>query len=152
MRDGAASKIDHPGHRTGGVEVCAHALKITEVPTTYYNDSAQAASAYNCAVELSGCMITQLLAEKNFEIKHKDFFCVENVVIPAIINESENDQRFIYSLHSRVHVLRDVFAGDKQEAFQLNAEKQTLSSRHKTCRDVEAEKRRGKCECEMEVR
>ena len=55
-------------------------------------------------------MITQLLAEKNFEIKHKDFFCVENVVIPAIINESENDQRFIYSLHSRVHVLRDVFA------------------------------------------
>ena len=110
MRDGAASKIDHPSHRRGGVEVCAHALKITEVPTTYYNDSAQAASAYNCAVELSGCMITQLLAEKNFEIKHKDFFCVENVVIPAIINESENDQRFIYSLHSRVHVLRDVFA------------------------------------------
>ena len=133
MRDEAALKIDNLGHRAGGVEACAHALKTTEVLTTHYNDFAQAASAYNCASEPSGCMITQLLAEKNFEIKHKDFFCVENVVIPAIINESENDQRFIYSLHSRVQVLCDVFAGDKQEAFQLNAEKQTMSSWHKTC-------------------
>ena len=39
------------------------------------------------------------------------------------------------------NILRDLFAEDDQEAFQLNAEKQTLSSQHKTCRDVEAEKR-----------
>jgi hypothetical protein len=32
-------------------KACAHALKITEVLATYYNDFAQAASAYNCAVE-----------------------------------------------------------------------------------------------------
>ena len=53
--------------------------------------------------------------------------------------------------HSRFQVLCDFFAEDAQEAVQLNAEKQTLSSQHKTCRDVEAEKRRGKRECEMEV-
>ena len=38
------------------------------------------------------------------------------------------------------NILRDLFAEGDQEAFQLNAEKQTLSQ-HKTCRDVEAEKR-----------
>ena len=54
-------------------------------------------------------------------------------------------------LHSRFQVLCDFFAEDSQEAFQLNAEKQTLSSQHKTCRDVEAEKRRGQRECEMEL-
>jgi len=30
---------------------CAHALKINEVLTTYYNDHAQASAQYNCAVE-----------------------------------------------------------------------------------------------------
>jgi hypothetical protein len=76
---------------------------------------------------------------------------VSGVVIPAIINESENDQRFIYSLHSRFQVIRDSLAEDNQEVFQLNAEEQTLSSQHKTCRDVEAEKCQGKRECEMEM-
>ena len=38
------------------------------------------------------------------------------------------------------NIIRDIFAEDDQEAFQLNAEKH-LSSQHKTCRDVEAEKR-----------
>jgi hypothetical protein len=33
------------------LKACAHATKITDVLTTYYNDFAQAQSAYNCAVE-----------------------------------------------------------------------------------------------------
>ena len=49
------------------------------------------------------------------------------------------------------NILRDLFAEDDQEAFQLNAEKQTLSSQHKTCRDVEAETCQGKRECEMKL-
>jgi hypothetical protein len=74
---------------------------------------------------------------------------VSGVVIPAIINESENDQRFIYSLHSRFQVIRDSLAEDNQEVFQLNAEEQTLSDQHKTCRIVEAEKCQGKRDCEI---
>ena len=61
---------------------------------------------------------------------------VSGVVIPAIINESENDQRFIYSLHSRFQVIRDALAKDNQNVFQLNAEEQTLSGQHKHCRDM----------------
>ena len=61
---------------------------------------------------------------------------VSGVVIPAIINESENDQRFIYSLHSRFQVIRDALAEDNQNVFQLNAEEQTLSGQHKHCRDM----------------
>merc|ERR1719324_768929 len=32
-------------------KACAHALKISDVLNTYYNDHVQAASTYNCAVE-----------------------------------------------------------------------------------------------------
>jgi len=76
---------------------------------------------------------------------------VTGVVIPAIINESENDQRFIYSLHSRFQVIRDALAEDNQEVFQLNAEEQALSTQHKTCRDEEHDRCNGKRECEMEL-
>jgi len=76
---------------------------------------------------------------------------VSGVVIPAIINESLNDQRFIYSLHSRFEVIRTALASDNAEVFQLNAEEQTLSTQHKSCRDVEQEKCQGKRNCEMEM-
>jgi len=76
---------------------------------------------------------------------------VGGVVIPAIINESLNDQQFIYSLHSRFQVIRDTLASDNLEVFQLNAEEQRLSGEHKTCRDVEAAKCTNKRECEMEL-
>ena len=76
---------------------------------------------------------------------------VSSVVIPAIINESENDQRFIYSLHSRFQVIREELEGNNQEVFQLNFEEQALSTQHKSCRDVEHEKCNGKRECEMEL-
>jgi hypothetical protein len=76
---------------------------------------------------------------------------VTGVVLPAIINESVNDQRFIYSLHSRFQVILDALSEDNQEVFQLNAEEQTLSGQHKSCRAVEAEKCQGKRECEMEL-
>jgi hypothetical protein len=76
---------------------------------------------------------------------------VSGVVIPAIINESENDQRFIYSLHSRFQVIRDELASSNQEVFQLNGEEQTLSGEHKSCRDSEHEKCDNKRECEMEL-
>jgi hypothetical protein len=79
---------------------------------------------------------------------------VSGVVIPAIINESENDQRFIYSLHSRFQVIRDELSEGNLEVFQLNAEEQALSAAHKSCRNVEHEKcsgPNGKRECEMEL-
>jgi hypothetical protein len=76
---------------------------------------------------------------------------VSGVVIPAIINESENDQRFIYSLHSRFQVIHERLESDNQEVFQLNFEEQTLSAEHKDCRDTEAGKCQGKRECEMEL-
>jgi len=76
---------------------------------------------------------------------------VSSVVIPAIINESESDQRFIYSLHSRFQVIRDSLSEGNQEVFQLNHEEQTLSSEHKTCRDVEKTKCQNKRECEIEL-
>jgi hypothetical protein len=76
---------------------------------------------------------------------------VTGVVIPAIINESENDQRFIYSLHSRFQVIRDALAEDNEEVFQLNLEEQTSSGLHKTCRVTEGEKCEGKRDCEMEL-
>ena len=60
---------------------------------------------------------------------------VSGVVIPAITNESENDQRF------RFQVIRDALAEDNQQVFQLNAEEPTLSGQHKHCRDVQAQKR-----------
>ena len=50
MRDGGAPKIDHPGHRRGGIEACAHALKTNDVLTTYNNDFAQAAMQLPCWV------------------------------------------------------------------------------------------------------
>jgi len=45
----------------------------------------------------------------------------------------------------------DALSEDNQEVFQLNAEEQTLSGQHKSCRDIEAEKCQGKRECEMEL-
>ena len=55
---------------------------------------------------------------------------VGGAVIQAVINESENNQRFIYSLQSRFLVILEVL--------QLNAEEQSLSGQHKTCCDVDA--------------
>jgi hypothetical protein len=76
---------------------------------------------------------------------------VSSIVIPAILNESESDQRFIYSLHSRFEVIRSALASSNQEVFQLNAEEQAESGHHKACRDVEAVKCTDKRNCEMEL-
>jgi hypothetical protein len=76
---------------------------------------------------------------------------VAGVVIPAIINESENDQRFIYSLHSRFQVIHETLETVNQEVFTLNAEEQELSGQHKNCRNTEAGLCQGKQECEMEM-
>jgi hypothetical protein len=76
---------------------------------------------------------------------------VSSIVIPAIINESESDQRFIYSLHSRFEEIRTHLSSSNQEVFQLNAEEQTESGLHKACRGEEAEKCQSKRNCEMEL-
>jgi hypothetical protein len=76
---------------------------------------------------------------------------VSGVVIPAIINESENDQRFIYSLHSRFQVIHETLQTGNQDVFQLNWEEQTLSGQHKNCRNEEAAACQGKRNCEMEL-
>jgi len=52
------------------------------------------------------------------------------VVIPAIINESENDQRFIYALHSRFDEVRAALAAGNTEVFKRNAEETELSAQH----------------------
>jgi hypothetical protein len=79
---------------------------------------------------------------------------VSGVVIPAIINESENDQRFIHSLHSRFATIRENLVQNNLEVFQLNAEEQILSGQHKRARDTEHEScygEGGKRRCEMEM-
>jgi hypothetical protein len=76
---------------------------------------------------------------------------VSSIVIPAIINESESDQRFIYSLHSRFEEIRQHLASSNQEVYQLNAEEQAESGLHKSCRDTEAAKCQSKRNCEMEL-
>jgi len=76
---------------------------------------------------------------------------VSGVVIPAIINESLNDQAFIYSLHGRFETIRQTLTADNLEVYQLNSEEQTLSSQHKSCRNTEHEKCEGKRNCEMEL-
>jgi len=77
---------------------------------------------------------------------------ITGVVIPAIINESENDQRFIYALHGRFDEVRAALAAGNTEVFQRNAEETEFSNRHKECRDVEIhEKCEGKRNCEMDL-
>jgi hypothetical protein len=79
---------------------------------------------------------------------------VSGVVIPAIINESESDQRFVYSLHSRFQVIRDTLAEGNQEVFQLNYEEQIYSIQHKECRALEDDRctgNFGKRQCEIEL-
>jgi hypothetical protein len=76
---------------------------------------------------------------------------VSSIVIPAIINESLSDQRFIDNLHSRFEEVRQQLASQNQEVFQLNAEEQTESGLHKACRDEEDVKCQGKRNCEMEL-
>jgi len=61
---------------------------------------------------------------------------VSGVVIPAIINESLNDQAFIYCLHGRFETIRQTLTADNLEVYQLNSEEQTLSSQHKSCRNT----------------
>jgi len=76
---------------------------------------------------------------------------VSSVVIPAILNESLNDQQFIYSLHARFDVIRNELAVSNQEVFQLNAEEQEFSVNHKSCRATEHIKCEDKRNCEMEM-
>jgi len=76
---------------------------------------------------------------------------VAATVLPSIIEESENDQAFIYGLHSRFQVIRDSLANSNQEVHQLNAEEQVLSSTHKECRDLENSHCSNKRNCEMEL-
>jgi len=76
---------------------------------------------------------------------------VSGVVIPAIIDESENDQRFIHSLHSRFEVIRTALATGNEEVHQLNSEEQALSGDHQMCRDTEKTKCDNKRNCEMEM-
>lgn len=74
---------------------------------------------------------------------------VSSVVIPAIINESVNDQAFIRSLYSRFDAIRSTLQEGNGDIFQLNYEERLLSSEHKACRDVEADRCYDKRECEM---
>lgn len=76
---------------------------------------------------------------------------VSSIVIPAIINESESDQRFIYTLHSRFEEIRTALASNNQEVFQLNAEEQSESGLHKSCRVQQDEACTNKRNCEMEL-
>jgi len=76
---------------------------------------------------------------------------IESIVIPAIINESESDQRFINSLHSRFEDILMALALDNQEVHQLNAEETAASEAHKGCRDTEGGKCTNKRTCEMEL-
>jgi len=76
---------------------------------------------------------------------------LEPVVIPAIINESLNDQAFVSSLHSRFADILLTLTTGNLAVFTLNNEEQVLSASHKGCRDNEHEKCNGKRECEMEL-
>jgi len=76
---------------------------------------------------------------------------VSGVVIPAILNESLNDQQFIYNLHARFEAIRTELAASNQEVFQLNAEEQEFSANHKSCRATEHLKCEDKRNCEMEL-
>jgi len=76
---------------------------------------------------------------------------VTGIVIPAILNESENDQKFLNSLHSQFQTIRDAVAQTNQEVFQLNAEEQAASSKHKGCRATQGDECTGKRECEMDL-
>jgi len=76
---------------------------------------------------------------------------ISSTVIPAIISESESDQRFIDSLHSRFEDILTALALDNQEVHQLNAEEMELSATHKGCRDTEGGKCQNKRNCEMEL-
>jgi len=76
---------------------------------------------------------------------------ISAIVIPAIINESLSDQRFIDSLHSRFEDIRNALAAGNTEIFQLNAEEQAESVAHKSCRNEQHEACEGKRNCEMEL-
>jgi len=76
---------------------------------------------------------------------------ISSTVIPAIINESLSDQRFIDSLHSRFEDILVALATDNQEVYQLNLEETAASTLHKGCRDTEAIECTDKRECEMEL-
>jgi len=76
---------------------------------------------------------------------------INETVIPAIIQESESDQQFINSLHSRFNDIRNALAAGNQEIFQLNSEEQAESAAHKSCRDQQHVACEGKRNCEMEL-
>jgi hypothetical protein len=76
---------------------------------------------------------------------------VSSIVIPAILNESESDQRFIYNLHSRFEVIRNALAQGNSEVAQLNREEVAASALHKSCRAEEDVACNNKRDCEMEL-
>jgi hypothetical protein len=76
---------------------------------------------------------------------------VSGVVIPAIINESENDQRFVFELFSRFELILNELSQSNEEVFQLNEEEQGYSGHHQTCRADEKIKCDHKRACEMEL-
>lgn len=76
---------------------------------------------------------------------------VSAIVIPAIINESLSDQRFINSLYSRFDEIRNALSAGNQEIFQLNEEEVAESNLHKSCRNTEHQKCEDKRNCEMEM-
>jgi len=59
---------------------------------------------------------------------------VSGVVIPAIENESRTDQAFVMNLHSRFQDILNSLSAGNTEVFQLNAEEQTATVTHQTCR------------------
>jgi len=59
---------------------------------------------------------------------------VSGVVIPAIENESITDQAFVMNLHSRFQDILNSLSAGNTEVFQLNAEEQTATVTHQTCR------------------
>jgi len=61
---------------------------------------------------------------------------ISSVVIPAIENESITDQAFIMTLHSRFQDILNTLTTENLEVFQLNAEEQTATVMHQTCRST----------------
>lgn len=57
--------------------------------------------------------------------------------MPAIISESENDQTFIYNLHSRFAVILGELETGNQRIHALDEEEVAKGTQHKQCRDQE---------------
>jgi len=76
---------------------------------------------------------------------------IEEVVIPAINNESATDQLSLYETHAMYAANERDLATDNLEVYQVEAEETTTSGLHKLCRGLEADKCQLKRICDMEL-